>query len=97
MFSTAAALTAGLTDATGSMIVVSVGVGLVTVLRPSWRSTSGLLASAVVWTWIDMEGPVLVGRDGHGLHLADVPVVLAVLAVGVAGGRLLWRQRASRS
>jgi hypothetical protein len=77
-----------------TMIVVSSVAGLITVLRPSVRWVVGLVVAAPVWMWIDMEGPVLVSRGSHGLHVADVPVVIAFVAVVIAGARL-WRRRSA--
>ncbi len=76
-----------------TMITTAAVAGVVVVARPSLRRTAGLVAAGIVWSWVDMEGPVLVSRGSHGLHLADVPVVLVWLAALAAAARLWWRSR----
>lgn len=76
-----------------TVLVVAATAGVMTVLRPTWRRVAALCASAVTWAWIDMEGPVLVSRGAHGLHLADLPVVIALVTAAAAALRLLRRRR----
>lgn len=80
----------------GTMIVVAAGAGLLTALRPEWRRVAALIAADVVWMWIDMEGPVLVSRGTHGIHLADVAVLATVPGILVAAVTLALRRRAAR-
>ena len=72
-----------------TVIVLAAVNGLLVVARPTWRRALSSAGAAAIWTWIDMEGPVLVARGSHGIHLADVPVALTLLAVTVAVLRLL--------
>ena len=76
-----------------TVLVVAAATGVTAVLRPTWRRVVALVASALTWAWIDMEGPVLVSRATHGLHLADVPVVVALAAAAAAAVRLVLRSR----
>ena len=72
-------------------------IGVVAALRPTWRRVAGLVVAALTWVWVDMEGPTLVSRGTHGLHLADVPVVIALALAGVAALRLVLRRRSDRA
>ena len=74
-------------------IVVATAAGVITVLRPTWRRIAGLVAAALTWLWIDMEGQVLISRGTHGLHMADLPVVIAIAGAGAAVVRLVLRRR----
>jgi len=74
-------------------LVVAAVTGTIAVLRPTLRRVAVLASAALTWTWIDMEGPVLVSRGTHGLHLADLPVVVAFAAAGAAALRLAIRSR----
>jgi len=76
-----------------TMITTAAVSAVVVVARPSWRRVCALVAAGAVWAWVDMEGPVLVSRGSHGLHLADVPVVIVWLAAAAGGGRLWWSRR----
>jgi hypothetical protein len=78
-----------------TVILVAMVAGAAVVLRPSIRRIGAFAAASVVWLWIDMEGPVLLSRGDHGLHLADVPVAIGLAAILVAGIRLLIRHRSS--
>ena len=74
-----------------TVIVVSAATGVIVALRPTWRRVAGLASAALTWAWIDMEGPTLISRGTHGLHVADVPVVVALAAAGAAALRLVLR------
>ena len=78
-----------------TMIATAAVLGLVAVARPGWHRTIGLVASiGAVWAWVDMVGARgLLSRGTHGLHLADVPVVVVWLAAAAAAGRLWQRRR----
>lgn len=76
-----------------TMTAVASVVALLVVLRPSWNRVAGLAVGSVVWLWIDMEGPVLVSRGSHGVHLADLPVAIGLAATAVGAVRLLFRAR----
>ena len=77
-------------------VTVAVAVtGVLAALRPTWRLVAGLVAAALIWAWVDMEGPTLVSRGTHGLHFADVPVVIALALAGVAVLRLVLRRRST--
>lgn len=75
-----------------TVVVVSAATGVIVALRPSWRRVAGLVAAALTWLWIDMEGPTLISRGTHGLHVADVPVLIALAAAGAATLRLVLRR-----
>jgi len=75
-----------------TMITLAAAAGLMTVVRPRWAAVAALVAADLVWVWIDMEGPVLLAVGSHGLHLADVPVVVTLPAVIIAAARL-WLRR----
>jgi hypothetical protein len=77
-----------------TVIAISAAAGTRVVLRPSWHAVAGLAAASLVWLWIDMEGPVLLRRGTHGIHLADVPVAISLLTILIAAARLLYRRRA---
>jgi hypothetical protein len=77
-------------------IAVAGAAGLLGVVRPSWQWVAGLTGAGLVWLWIDMEGPVLVARGTHGVHLADIPVAITLAAAALAAARLLlWRRTRS--
>jgi hypothetical protein len=76
-----------------TVLVVAAAAGVVAVLRPTSRRVAALVAAALTWAWIDMEGPVLVTRGSHGLHFADLPVIVALAAGGAAALRLVRRRR----
>lgn len=76
-----------------SMIALAVGAGVILVARPRWLGLAALVAADLLWVWIDMEGPTLVVRGGHGLHLADVPVLVTVPALALGTVRLWLRRR----
>ena len=79
-----------------SVLTLAVAAGGYSVARPNWRRAGGLAATAIVWLWIDMEGPVLVDLGGrHGVHFADLPVIVALLASGATAVRMML-QRARR-
>lgn len=75
-----------------SMIAAATLAGALAVRRPSWRAVGALLAGASAWMWVDMEGPTLVSWGTHGLHLADVPVLVAGAGAALAALRLLLRR-----
>lgn len=79
-----------------TVIVLATAAGLFVAARPTWHTVAALAAADLVWLWVDMEGPVLLSRGTHGLHLADVPVVISLPAVVIAAGRLLARRRSPR-
>ncbi len=70
-------------------------MGVFAALWPTWRLVAGLVAAALTWVWVDMEGPTLISRGTHGLHLADVPVVITLALAGVAALRLVLRRRST--
>jgi hypothetical protein len=74
------------------LLVAAVG-GVIAVLRPSWRRVAILVVAALTWAWIDMEGPTLVKHGTHGLHLADLPVIVALAAACAAALRLVLLRR----
>ena len=78
-----------------TVIVVAAAGGVLVVVRPSWGRVAALAAANLVWLWIDMEGPVLIARGTHGLHLADVPVAVSGVAVVIAIARLVVQRRAT--
>ncbi len=78
-----------------TMIAVAAAVGVLVVVRPSWSRVAALAAGNLVWLWIDREGPVLISRGTHGLHLADVPVVVSGAAIVIAVARLVAQRRAT--
>lgn len=80
----------------GTMIVLGAVGGLLTAWRPQWHRVAALIVADVVWMWIDMEGPVLVSRGTHGIHLADVAVIATLPGIAVAIVTLALRQRAAR-
>jgi hypothetical protein len=69
--------------------------GVLAALWPTWRRVVGLVAAALTWAWVDMEGPTLVARGTHGVHFADVPVVIWFALAGVAALRLVLRGRSA--
>jgi hypothetical protein len=75
------------------MILLAGAAATFVIVRPSWNAVARLAAASLVWVWIDMEGPVLVSRGTHGIHLADIPVVITVPSLVVAAARLWWRRR----
>ncbi len=79
-----------------TVIVLATAAGLFVAARPTWHTVATLAAADLVWLWIDMEGPVLLSRGTHGLHLADVPVVISLPALVIAAGRLLALRRSTR-
>ena len=78
-----------------TMIVVAAAVGVLVVVLPSWPWVAALAMANLVWLWVDMEGPVLMSRGTHGLHLADVPVVISGADAVIAAARLLAQRRAA--
>jgi hypothetical protein len=76
----------------GTVIVLAVLGSLAAILRPSWLYVAGLLAATVVWLWIDMEGAVLASAGSHGIHVADVPVLVALPSTALAAARLVVRR-----
>jgi hypothetical protein len=79
-----------------TVIVLATAAGLFVAARPTWHTVAALAAADLVWLWVDMEGPVLLSRGTHGLHLADVPVVISLPALAIGAGRLLARRRSTR-
>jgi hypothetical protein len=79
-----------------TVVVMATAAGSVVAVRPSWLAVTGLLSANLVWLWVDMEGPVLVSRGTHGLHVADIPVAISAVAVAVAVVRLVVRRHAPR-
>lgn len=75
-----------------SVIGLAAGAALMTILRPGWVALVALVVADLWWLWIDMEGPVLVERGSHGVHLADVPVLVTLPALAIGAGRL-WLRR----
>lgn len=75
------------------MIAIAGGAGVTVILRPGWLAVGGLMTAALWWLWVDMEGPTLVMSGSHGLHLADIPVLVAAAAAGVGALRLVLRRR----
>jgi hypothetical protein len=80
-----------------TVTVGAAAIGVFAALRPTWRLVAGLVAAALTWIWVDMEGPTLISRGTHGLHLADLPVVIALALAGVAALRLVLRRRGRSS
>lgn len=78
-----------------TMISLAAGVGLMTIIRPRWRGIAALIAADLLWLWIDMEGPVLIARGSHGIHLADIPVVVTLPPIIIGAARLWLRSRAA--
>ena len=75
-----------------TVTVVAAVMGVVAALWPTWRLVAGLVAAALTWVWVDMEGPTLISR---GTHLADVPVFITLALAGVAALRLVLRRRST--
>ncbi|MBA2560164.1 MAG: hypothetical protein H0V07_09815 [Propionibacteriales bacterium] len=81
-----------------TMIALAAAASVLLVVRPRWPHAAGLVAADLLWMWIDMEGPVLVSAGSHGIHLADVPVLLTVPALVMWGVRqFVQRHNAQRS
>lgn len=76
----------------GTVIAIAVLGSLAAILRPTWRYVAALLAATVVWLWIDMEGAVLASAGSHGIHLADVPVLVTLPSAALSAARLLVRR-----
>ncbi len=76
-----------------SMIAIATGAGLVVIVRPRWVGLAALVAADLLWVWIEMEGPTLVEMGSHGIHLADIPVLVTAPALVIAAGRLWLRRR----
>lgn len=77
----------------GTVIVIAVLGSLAAVLRPTWMYVAALLTTTVVWLWIDMEGAVLASVGSHGIHVADVPVLVTLPSTALAALRLVMRRR----
>ena len=77
----------------GTVIVIAVLGSLAAILRPTWLYVASLLGATVVWLWIDMEGAVLARAGSHGVHVADVPVLVTLPSMALAAARLLVRRR----
>jgi len=77
----------------GTVIVTAVIASLATVLRPTWRHVVVLLGATAVWLWIDMEGAVLASAGSHGIHVADVPVLVTLPSTALAAARLVAQRR----
>jgi hypothetical protein len=76
-----------------TMVVLAAAAGVFVVMRASWYAVAGLAAGNLVWLWIDMEGPVLISRGTHGVHVADIPVLISFAAIVVAVVRLVTQRR----
>lgn len=74
-------------------LIVAAAAGVIAFLGPTWRRVAALVAAGLIWAWIDMEGPVLLTSGTHGLHQADIPVVVVLAAAGAATLRLVLRRR----
>ncbi len=77
-----------------TMIVLAALASIALVIRPRLNHAAILCAADLVWLWIDMEGPVLISRGTHGIHLADVPVLVTTPALLICAVQLLLRRQA---
>jgi hypothetical protein len=74
-------------------LVVAAATGVIAFLGPTWRRVAALVAAGLIWAWVDMEGPVLLTSGSHGLHQADLPVLVVLAAAGASTLRLVLRRR----
>jgi uncharacterized membrane protein YccC len=75
-----------------AVTAVACAAGTLAVVRPSWPWVFGLTTASVVWAAMGLGGPVLVSRGSHGVHVADLPIAVAIAAAVVVAFRL-WRRR----
>ncbi len=75
-----------------TMVIVATGAGIAVIARPSWRAVGLLVLATVWWLWIGVDGPVLVSRGSHGLHLGDAVALIGALGAGAGALRLVLRR-----
>ncbi|MBA2558374.1 MAG: hypothetical protein H0V07_00505 [Propionibacteriales bacterium] len=76
----------------GSVLALAVIAALWVIVRPTWLRVVCLVVADLWWVWIGMDGPTLVSRGTHGIHLGDVPV-LVTLPAALTSALRLWLQR----